>query len=178
MLHKRINRIRKVISHFDPSLRYADAEELKEYARTLELESFKSMDSWPDKPTVFSIRPLQVKYEYMAYGSGFIDTWRIFATHVTDIEGLDFEIQRNGVTSEIDDLHKEDFIPDVVQNISGIIIQLANKADDKVFFTPPEGFWDYMVSLKTRLAVESMKSNALSKKKGVKAKRSHTVKNK
>ena len=95
--------------------------------------------------------------------------WMIFATHVRDITNTDFELKFDG--DKLDDSMRDYFTPELVQNISSIIIKLANRGGMDVFFSPPPAFWDFILSLKLhRASVALLEGVKIKKQKPVKSK--------
>ena len=162
MLKKRLTERVKVISHFDSALQFADQDALKEYVKTLDIKKLGDISTWQEQPSVFTIDPLRVKYEYLMFDPDANSFWMIFATHVRDITNMDFELKFNG--ERLDESMRENFTPELVQNISSIIIKLANRGGMDVFFSPPPAFWDFILSLKIHRASSALLEGVKNKK--------------
>ena len=160
MIGKRLTQQRKLISHFDEALAQAGTEELKKYTETLNIEDLGSMSEWKEQPTIFTVEPLKVKYEYLSYEPDADSLWRIFATHVKSAVNLGFELEfEDGILKDT----MRDLIPiKVVQNISSVIVAMANNTNTEVFFSQPAGFWDFILTTKIHLAMVT-KKDALSR---------------
>lgn len=154
MIKKRVTAVRRVVSHFDPALANIDSERLKRYIETLDIEDLGDISALTSRPTIFEIAPLKSKYEYLAYSSGSLDYWGIFATHVTRIEGWG-EIERTP-DGDISGKERDVFPSNVVQNIADIVITLATSTGSEGFFSPPGGFWACIARTRSRNASAKM----------------------
>jgi hypothetical protein len=152
MIKKRLTQQRKIISHFDSAIAQLKPERIKKYVESLDIADLGDLTKLKEQPSIFTIVPLKVKYEYLSFEPDSNSMWTIFATHVKHIDNIDFELEfDDGV---ITDNMREYFPPKIIQNISSIIVALANTGQGEVFFTQPQGFWDYIFKVKARLATE------------------------
>jgi len=169
MLKKRLTERVKIISHFEAALQFAEPDALKEYVKTLDIKKLGDISTWEEQPSIFTIDPLRVKYEYLMYDPDASSFWMIFATHVKNITNMDFELKFDG--DKLDDSMRDYFTPELVQNISSIIIKLANRGGMDVFFSPPPAFWDFILSLKLhRASVALLEGVKIKKQKPAKSK--------
>ena len=152
-IHKRLSEERKIVSHYDDALVHIDSEKVKKYVTTLNIDDLGDLRNLPERPTVFTVKPLTTKWEHLAYDTRGIDFWGVFSTHVTAATELPFELEfREGVLAEkVRDL----FPPNIVQNVASIIIALSNNNGDSIPFTPPGGFWRWLAEAKAHLATKA-----------------------
>jgi len=151
MLSVRCTEPRKIISHYDPFLAIAPSDLRQQYCDTLDIGVFGDFSQYKFKPTIFSLQPLKSSYEDLAFCNP-PDYWGIFATHVKDVKNFPKELDRSEGIIEFK--HRDDFSPEIVQNISSICTALANRGNQQSFFTKPDscvGFWQGVrVALKTK----------------------------
>jgi hypothetical protein len=138
-IKKRLSTDTKIIYRFDESLAHIDAKLVGEYMRTLDIDKLGNLHDLTSKPSVFTVRPLTVRHEYLENGEN-SDWWGIFANHVKDI--TDFPLTR--VNEAVSSEHREDFSPRLVRDIAQQVVALANDGRDSIFFTVPEGFSDWL----------------------------------
>ena len=157
MIKKRLSASREIISRVDPALAGFNMENIEKYVESLDIADLGDFSNFKNKPSVFTIEPLTVKYEYLVYGNSRPDFWGVFASHVKNITNLDFDLKfsENVLTDKMRDY----FPPEVVHDIAGIIIMLANRSQEQIFFTPPAGFWGFISNAKNRLATEELAAN-------------------
>jgi hypothetical protein len=156
-IHKRLSEDRKIVSHYDDALAFVDSELVQKYVKTLNIDDLGDMRSLPQRPTVFTVKPLTTKWEHLAYDTRGIDYWGVFSTHVTAATELPFELEfREGVLA---DKVRDMFPPNIVQNVASIIIALSNNNGDSIPFTPPGGFWRWLAEVKAHLATKESASS-------------------
>ena len=156
MLGKRITEPRQYISLYDPALSAATAKELARYRVTRDIDDLGDWKTWPQAPTVFTIKPLEAGFGHLADDMGFMSRRQLFMLHVTGATGMDglgeqaFEQMPGGGTSlspEALDLFPEK----VVDEIATVITELAGS--DTVGFTVPDGWLEYLRSSPTNRAI-------------------------
>jgi hypothetical protein len=142
-MKRRITAERKVISRVDPSLNVCSMSDVAAYSKSLNLDDLGKLPGYYDSPTYFHILPLKARWSSLDRGNENTsdDLWAIFSTHVTRIEGVDFEIEfdGSGEHKHIKDECRE-FIPDdFMRDIAQMIIQLANGEGTHVPFGVRDG---------------------------------------
>jgi hypothetical protein len=154
MIKRRITEQRRVVSHFDEALAHVPMDQLKAYSKSLDIEDLGDLRGLKERPTVFTVRPLTVKYEHLAFDiqTG-IDFWGIFSTHVTAVTDLPFEL--TFIDDVINEKHRSEFPPRIVQDIASIVVTLSNNNGESIPFTPPGGFWRFVGEAKSRRASEA-----------------------
>lgn len=141
VVRRRLTSDKRIVCHFDESLALIGNEKLKRYVETLDIDVLGDIGAMEEPPTVFTVKPLTPEGEDLSFNMNADNVWRIFATHVKNVSGWPIEFNE-GV---IDYKHREEFTPETVQNIASIIVELSNRGNSNVFFTPPVGavrFWD------------------------------------
>ena len=156
-IRRRLSADRRIVSHFDPAIWGISDSKLQRYCEMLDIEELGDLSELPERPAIFTIKPLASKFEYLAYSDP-PDYWGIFATHVKSVTELDFELQFED--GEIKALHRDDFAPRIVHNVASIIKELANDVGGGDFFTPPASFWGSVSLGKSRIAREAAKMDA------------------
>jgi hypothetical protein len=158
-IHKRLSEDRKIVSHYDDALAYIDGDKVREYVKTLNIDDLGDMRSLPQRPTVFTVKPLTTKWEHLAFDTRGIDYWGVFSTHVSAATELPFDLEfREGVLT---DKTRDLFPPNIVQNIASIIIALSNNNGDSIPFTPPGGFWRWLAEVKAHLATKAIAASVV-----------------
>jgi hypothetical protein len=156
MLGKRITEPRQYISLYDPALSAATAKELARYRVTRDIDDLGDWKTWPDQPTVFTIKPLEAGFGHLADDMGFMARRQLFMLHVEKVAGMDgmgeqaFETGPGGarsLTAEALELFPEK----VVDEIATVVTELAGS--DTVGFTVPDGWLEYLRSSPTNRAI-------------------------
>lgn len=147
---KRINTTRRVVSRFDPAWKSVLHRRCYgEYCNTLNLEKIGDMSGLDF--TLFEIQPLQVAYEVFADDNGASNSWEIFRSHVVSMSG--YELTKEG--DRICEQHHKEISPAIIKDIANMIVQLANADGQTLFFTPPDGYMDFIVNCQNLRAKEA-----------------------
>lgn len=137
---RRLTEAQKVVCRRDPAIEQFKDEKIKDYVQTLDIEKLGSFADLATDVSVFTILPLQSKYEsYIGEDTNF---WLIFQAHVKNVTGLPFEVEYED--GKMLAKHRDDFPPEVVADIADIIVSLANRDGKSVFFSPPAGFVEFI----------------------------------
>jgi hypothetical protein len=158
-IKKRLSTDVKLVCRFDPAVVDIESKKVRDYLQTLDIAKLGDMTDLADKPSVFTVRPLSVNFEYMANDSD-SDYWGIFAHHVKAVTELDFNLSFS--EGSIDYKHREDFPPRIVKDVAEMIIMLANDGRDSTFFTPPENYLAWATNVKAHRVSAQIKASALS----------------
>ncbi len=160
MIRKRLTAEKRIVSTLDDAYPLSFTPEQREnYSSTLNIDDLGDLSEVKDKPTVFKVKPLQSKYEYLTF-SNVPDAWLIFATHVTGIEYCD-EIELTFTNGIIDDTLRDEFTPKIVQEIASMIVTLANSNDSDAFFLQSDVSLRFNQRVILRHAQKKMAQHAL-----------------
>lgn len=134
---ERPSSIKRLISRKDPSLAIYDRETIRKYHFTLDIGIFKLKETkFTDPPFIFHCLPLRAKLAnlYSEGNMSQLDWWRIFQTHVVEIENIPptWDIKKDG--DYLDDTVQERFGDELVKDIAQMIVQWANADGDLIPF--------------------------------------------
>ena len=150
-MRRRLTDSQQIVSLFDEAyvMQFSD-EQRDRYTDTLDIKELGNIGEMENKPVIFTVKPLMVKYEHKAY-CDFPDTWGIFRNHVQSVLYGD-ELGIEWINGKIDDACREYVSPRVVQDIANQITALSNKTGSDYFFTPPGAALHFARRLQTRNA--------------------------
>jgi len=153
----RLSRDVRLVSRYDTAIVGAKKGCLGKYLRSLNIDELGDLRGFKHLPSVFTVRPLTVDYEYMVNGEN-SNWWGIFSSHVKEITGLPKEIKLESEDGILDDKLRELFPPRTVRDIAQMVIDLANEGEDSIFFTVPADYSDWLLRAKTRLVNEEQEA--------------------
>jgi len=160
---KRINKVRKVVSRFDPSWRFVmeknpdNPRDLIDYCNTLNFEIIEKIGKIKVPFTVFEIAPLKVSHECYVNGKD-SDWWQIFRSHVTSISEEILPMQGDKIKDE----YREELPFNLIEDIGRMIVDFANIDGVSSFFTLPDGYWGFTQNCRRLLASEVETASASS----------------
>lgn len=154
---KRSTAARKVVSRRDPSWRFTAHVQNAyiDYCNTLDMAIVEKCGTLPDPLTVFEILPLKVTHEVFVDGKD-SNWWEIFRAHVTQISGMQLEMQGD----KIKDSLRNEIGPEVIEDIARMIVDLSNADGVSIFFTLPVGYWEFLQNCQRLLVKEMAQSEA------------------
>jgi len=152
MIPRRTNVCRKVVSRFDPAWRQLLTKRgaYGDYCNTLEIEALGDLSGLSEPFEIFDIMPLRVQYEMYVDGKN-SNWWEIFRTHVKSISSIPLEMDGDRIKDSIRDILGFAYIEDIAR----MIVDLANIDGKTVFFMPPDGYGDFLLTCQRRLAKEA-----------------------
>ncbi len=146
MLTSRLNEPFSAVSWHDPALAEIDDEVLRNYLLTRDFSKLP-LEGLSTQPTIFECLPLQQEWEHLperALTAGAEAMWRVFATHVQSASAFDhsngkpilkFKSGPDGVRV-VDDKCRKDIPMQIVQEISGVIVERAMRGPYSPFTVP------------------------------------------
>jgi len=157
---KRPTAAKKVVSRFDPSWRFTGDTKIDgegayvSYCNTLDFGIVEKCGTLQDPFTVIEILPLKVMYEPFVNGDR-SNWWEIFRSHVTSIDEVRLEMKGD----KISDSMREQLPKDLIEDIGRMIVDIASVDGVSVFFTLPDGYWEFSQNCHRLLASEAKKAH-------------------
>jgi hypothetical protein len=139
---KRLTADLEVVHSCDPALEFVDQTVMSSYLLSRDISVLPK--SAVDAATVFTVRPLEVKYEGLINSIHEPQAMRsVFRSHVCAVRGPMaswLTLENHGGNRRLTEQASEEVSLDVVGEIVTVIVQSASKRGDAAPFSPPDSW--------------------------------------
>jgi len=134
MLKRRLSKEFEVVSLADDALDALPEDAIEKYQLTRNLKDLP-LENCTEKPTRFKCWPIKPEYEYLMGEVDMGSLWEIFRNHVCDISNMELEGNpwEYGTRRCLKSDARNQFSPDTVLEVAGVIIQSASRLDTRPF---------------------------------------------